>query len=268
MRQLAFRFPFSVFRFSGEDDDDFAFDFFGGEVVVDFAQGAAGGFGIEFADLAADADLTLFTHNFNQLLQQLDEAEGTFVNHHCAALFGQPLDGRLATFLVRQESFEDESVARQAAVDEGGNEGCRTRQAFDVDIVLDGFAYKEKAGVADAGRAGVGDNGNVYPALQLFDESGNHLMFVEDVVALHRRGDAVVLHKHATGACVLGQDEVDRLKDFDGSIGYVAEVSDRCGYEIEFQERCIFEIKRIANPYIKLRRITNPTQLIFNALTH
>lgn len=239
MRQLAFRFPFSVSRFSGEDDDDFAFDFFGGEVVVYFAQDAAGCLGVEFADFAADADLALFADDFNQLFEQLYEAERTLVNNHRAALFGQTLDGCLSAFLVRQETFENESVAGQAAVYQRWNEGCRSWQAFDLDVVLDGFAYKEKAGVADARRAGVGDNGNAYPALQLFDESGNHLMFVEDVVTLHRRGDAVVLHKHAAGARVLGQDEVDRLKDFDGSIGYVAEVSDRCGYEIEFQERCI-----------------------------
>ena len=241
MRQLAFRFPFSVFRFSGEDDYDFAFDFFGGEMVVDFAEGAAGGLGIEFADFAADADLTLFTHNFNHLLQQLDEAKGTFINHHRAALFGQPLDGRLATFLVWQESFEDETVARQAAVDEGGNEGCRTRQAFDVDIVLDGLAHQKETRVADARRAGISDDSNVHSALQLFDEPGNHLMFIEDVVALHRSSDAVVLHQCAAGAGILGQNEVDRFKDFDGTKCYVAEISYWCGYEIEFQERCILK---------------------------
>lgn len=204
MRQLAFRFPFFVFRFSGEDDDDFAFDFFGSEMVVDFAEGAAGGLGIELANLTADADLTLFAHNFNQLLQQLDEAEGTFVNHHRAALFGQPLDGRQATFLVRQESLEDETVARQAAVNECWDEGCRTRQAFDVDIVLDGLAHQKETRVADARCTGIGDNSNVHSALQLFHEPGNHLMFIEDVVALHRSSDAVVLHQCAAGAGILG----------------------------------------------------------------
>ena len=50
-------------------DNYLAFHLFCCEVVVYFAEGAAGGFGVEFADFAADADLAFLTHHLDKLFQ-------------------------------------------------------------------------------------------------------------------------------------------------------------------------------------------------------
>ena len=125
---------------------------------------------------------------------------------------------------MRQEAEEDEAVAREAAVDESRHEGRGAGQALHVDTGLDGLAHQQESGVADAGCAGVGDDGDGGAAQEPLDKRGHGLVLVEDVVALEGRLDAVVLEEHARGACVLGEDEVHRLKNLDSTKGHVAEV--------------------------------------------
>ena len=49
-----------VVLFCAEDKHYFALDFFLGEVVMDFAEGAAEGFSMQFADFAGYAGLPFF----------------------------------------------------------------------------------------------------------------------------------------------------------------------------------------------------------------
>ena len=54
---------------AGEDDDYFAFDFFLFEVGKDLGECSSGGFGVEFAYLAADAHLALFAQHGDEFFQ-------------------------------------------------------------------------------------------------------------------------------------------------------------------------------------------------------
>ena len=96
--------------------------------------------------------------------------------------------------------------------------------------LLHRFSHQQESRVADAGGAGVGDDGDSGAGLQALDEARHRLVLVEDVVALQRSIDAVVLHQHAAGAGVFGQYEVDRAENLDSTIGHVAEVPNRCRY--------------------------------------
>ena len=201
------------------------------KVGEDVGEGAASCLGVELADFAADADLAFCTKHFLQLFEQLDEAVGALVDNHRALLISKCFYGRLTSFLVWQEAEEDEAVARQAAVDERRHEGCGARQTLHLDAFLHGFAHQQESRVADAGGAGVGDDGDSGACLQAFDEARHRLVLVEDVVALQRCLDAVVLQEHAAGAGVFGQDEVDRAENLDSTISHVAEVPYRCRYK-------------------------------------
>ena len=129
-----------------------------------------------------------------------------------------------------QKAEEDEAVARQAAVYQCRHESRGAWQTLHLDTFLHRFAHQQEAGVADAGSAGVGDHGDGGAALQPLDESRHRLVLVEDMVALQRRVDAVVLQEHTAGAGVLGEDEVDRLENLDATESHVAEVPNGCRY--------------------------------------
>ena len=80
--------------------------------------------------------------------------------------------------------------------------------------------------------AGIGDDSNGRPSQQPFDETRHGLVFVENMIALQWRVDAVVLQQHTAGAGVFGKDKVDRLENLDATKSHVAEVSYRCWYQI------------------------------------
>ena len=131
---------------------------------------------------------------------------------------------------MRQEAEKDETVARQTTVDKRRYEGCGARQTLYFDALFHRFAHQQEARIADTGGTGVSDHGDGGPALQPLDESRHRLVLVEDVVALQRSVDAVVLQEYTGGAGVLGEDEVDRLENLDATESHVAEVPNGCRY--------------------------------------
>ena len=213
---------------ASEDEDDLAFDFRGGEVRMDFAEGAADRFGMEFADFAADADLAVIAEDLDELFEEFYEAVGALVDNHGAGLGGETLDSSLAALLVREEAFEDEAVAGQAAIDESRDESRCTGEAFDIDASLDSLADKEEAWVGDAWGSSIGNESDIDAGLEFVDDTIDDLVFVEDVVGLKRSVDGVMLEENTGGAGVLGQNEATGFENLDGTEGHVAEVPNRC----------------------------------------
>ena len=66
--------------------------------------------------------------------------------------------------------------------------------------------------------------------LQSLDETRHRLVLVEDMVALQRCINTIVLQQYSAGTGVLGENKVDRLKNLDATIGHVAEVPNGCRY--------------------------------------
>ena len=128
--------------FPGEDDNDFAFNFFLLEVGEYVGEGAAGGLGVEFADFAAHGDLSVGVEGFDKLFQQLHQPVRALVDNHRAFLVSEGVDGCLATFLMRQEAEENEAVAGQAAVYQCRHESCGTWQTFHFNTFLHRLAYQ------------------------------------------------------------------------------------------------------------------------------
>jgi len=103
--------------------------------------------------------------------------------------------------------------------DEGGGAGER----FDGVARLEGDAEKVGAGVADAGRAGVADVGDVVMVGEEARTAGGNGVRVESDEG---RGDAVVGEEATAATGVLGSDDVGVSKDVEGVEGHVVQGPD------------------------------------------
>ena len=110
------------------------------------------------------------------------------------------------------------------------NRGAAAGHADDANAVFDRGADELVAGVGDAGRARVGDDGDVLAGGKLFDEPLRLAVFVELVVGAQTvAADAELVEQHHAAAGVLGGDDVGGGQDFASALGHVARVADgRC----------------------------------------
>ena len=92
------------------------------------------------------------------------------------------------------------------------NRGAAAGHADDANAVFDRGADELVAGVGDAGRARVGDDGDVLAGGELFDEPLRLAVFVELVVGGELvAADAELVEQHDAAAGVLRRDDVCRL---------------------------------------------------------
>ena len=163
------------------------------EVLEDFLQGAANAFLVNLAYLSADADLSVWSEDLDELRQSLHDTMWRLVEDHGSRFFCKGLKSCLPSFLLRQEPFEAKSVARQATADECRHEGCCSRECDDFYASLYGFASHEKAWVADARRSSITDDGNCLPCQQALHDALHRFVLVELVVREHGILDVKVL---------------------------------------------------------------------------
>lgn len=219
------------------DNDNLAFDLMVGEMSKHLGSGAPNSLGMDFANLAGDADMTFGGQDSLQLLQQFDKSERRLVEDGGVRNGGQSLDGRLTTFFVREETEEQETIARETAIDKCRDKGSGARQTLDVDAMPDSFADKEEARIADARSAGIGHHSDIVTSHDKVDNTANDLMFIEDVIRLHGGVDLIVLHKDTRGTRILGQDKIDRLEHLDGAESHIGQITDRGRDEKEFHTK-------------------------------
>ena len=89
------------------------------------------------------------------------------------------------------------------------------------------------AGIADAGKPRVGDDGDVFSGGEFFDEFGGAARFVVLVVADERLADFKVREQMPAVPGVFARDQIHRLQNLQRAERDVAEISDGCGDEVE-----------------------------------
>ena len=203
------------------------------EVLEDFLQGAANAFLVNLAYLSADADLPLWSEDFDELRQSLHDTMWRLVEDHGSRFFCKGLKSCLPSFLLRQEPFEAESVARQAAAHQCRHEGCCSRKCDDFYASLYGFASHEEAWVADTWCACIADYGNRLSCKQTLHDALHRLVLVELVVREHGILDVEVPEQVAARARVLGKDEVSLAKHLECPHRDVLHVAYRSRYQVK-----------------------------------
>ena len=114
--------------------------------------------------------------------------------------------------LHRQEAAVEKCLRGKAAADERGEDGARAGKDGVGQAALDAGAEQAVAGIADAGQAGVGDDGDVFPGGEFLDEFGGAARFVVLVVADERLRDFEMAQQISRVAGVFAGDEVDAFQ--------------------------------------------------------
>src|SRR6185312_15506338 len=117
--------------------------------------------------------------------------------------------------------------------DEGGQSCIRPRDGEDEDAGGDGGRGDLGARIGDAGRAGVGDDGNARAGFQFRDELLGASSFVVLVVADGGRRDLEMVEELLRLAGVLAGDAVAGAQHTQGAQRYVFEIADGRGDELE-----------------------------------
>ena len=203
----------------------------GDELCLDLLGRAAEGHFVELRHVVAEAEAKLRA----LLDEEVDDAHdalgglvkgvgrGVALAHHhenAAAV------GRLA----REKAVEEEAREVKARDRERVDRCAAAGYADNADAVFDRRADELVAGVGDAGRARVGDDGDILAGGKLLDEPLGLAVFVELVVGAQAvAADAELVEQHHAAAGVLGGDDVGARQDLAPALGHIARVADgRC----------------------------------------
>ena len=217
----------------GDEEDDFAFDGFGG-VVSEEIWGEADAIFFElFAEFAGDADFLLGEElgadgeGFEEAVRGFEEDAGDLAVGRGAevAFSAAAFDGEEATV--------EELFGGEAAPDQGGEDGAGAWENRVGEAAFDAGAEEAVAGVADSGHAGIGDEGDLFAIGEVFEEFGGASGFVVFVVTDEGFGDFEVAEEIARMTGIFAGDEIGILQRLDGAKGDISEVTDRSGDEGE-----------------------------------
>ena len=106
---------------------------------------------MQFGDFAAQGHRTVARAEVLKLGKQFGHAVGALVQHDGARRREQRRQPLLAAFLVGQEPFEQEPVARQARGHQSRHKGGGPGKALDVDAGLHAGANEQKSWIGNAG---------------------------------------------------------------------------------------------------------------------
>lgn len=125
--------------------------------------GADSEFFVGLCQLAGDADFSVGEmgradfERFWQAMRGLEEDAGHFALHRGADV------ALAASAFWREEAAVEKRFGGKSAADERGEDGARAGQDRVRQAALDAGAQEPVAGVADSGKACVGDDGDVFP---------------------------------------------------------------------------------------------------------
>ena len=132
----------------------------------------------------------------------------------------------------RQETLEEEAPLGQAGGADQRGGGARPRYRHHPYAGLVRGRHQPRARVADAGRAGVGDERDRFAARDARDDLAGGLGFVVGMQRDAARARADALKQRPAGARVLGRDHRDGSQHAGGPPAYVFQVTDRRGHYI------------------------------------
>ncbi len=217
----------------GDEEDDFAFDGFGG-VVSEEIWGEADAIFFElFAEFAGDADFLLGEElgadgeGFEEAVRGFEEDAGDL------AVGGGAEVAFSAAAFDGEEATVEELFGGEAAPDQGGEDGAGAWENRVGEAAFDAGAEEAVAWVADSGHPGIGDEGDLFAIGEVFEEFGGASGFVVFVVTDEGFGDFEVAEEIARMTGIFAGDEIGILQRLDGSKGDVSEVTDRSGDEGE-----------------------------------
>ena len=185
-------------------------------------------------DFPGDGALALGAEEFGELLERLHQAIGRLIEYHRTWLLGELAQQSLPSFLHGKETLETETVTRKPGRNYGRNACSCPRKSLDLNAFLGASADEEKPGVADAGSAGVADQGYVESVHDPVLDGADRLVLIELVVRLERTVDVIVLQQDGAGPGVFRQNQVCVLQNLDGPVCHVVEISYRCRNYVQF----------------------------------
>ena len=189
---------------------------------------------MQFGDFFGDADYPVGAELF-------DDFVGEFINP-VAALVER--EGELELTIFFKESaagggFRDEktgeqkSVGGQSAGAENRHYRTRTGHGDNGEVAPPTGTDDTKSGVADGGRAGVGDDGDGFTSGYQIGEFFGDFDFVVIVVGEQVASQPKAGEQAARCTGVLAGNEVDGAEDGPSALGEVGEVADGCCHHVE-----------------------------------
>ena len=148
-----------------------------------------------FSDAVTSADVAAYISDLNRKV----------------IAFGVGKGGAPAGALRRQETGEQEAVARQARQDQRRQGGGGAGQRHHREALVDGVAHQLVAGVRHQGRAGIADQRHHLAPSQPCQNPGPHFGSIVVVIGDERLGDAVDRQQLGGDAGILGGDAMSRL---------------------------------------------------------
>jgi len=133
----------------------------------------------------------------------------------------------------RQEPLEHEAVAGKAGSRQDRDDGGRSGHGRDPDPGVVRGGDQEGSRVGDAGRAAVGDEGDVVAASQDGEHSVEPLALAEFVDRDHRKLEAAVRQELGGASGVFAGDERRACQDVPGARREIVQVSERCRDDVK-----------------------------------
>ena len=185
-------------------------------------------------DFPAAACLPLRSEHLRKLFQGLYHPVRRLVEDHRPRFLRQAFKMRPAPFLLRQEAFETEPVARQSARHKRRHEGRRTRQRLDSHAAGCRLTGQKEARIADARRPRIRDERNGLPCFQTVDNPCRSAVLIELMMRYQAVPDFKMLQQNTRGAGIFTQNQISLLKDSDGPERHILHIADRGRYEIQY----------------------------------
>ncbi len=167
------------------------------------------------------------------MFEAFDHTERRFVEYHGAGLVAQLFETFGPSLLLRKETFETESVARESALHDRRNESRGSGQRLDLDAGLDACAHQQESRIGYARGAGIGYQSDGMSFAYGLGQRGGRGVLVELVVRVEPLFDAQMFEQERGRARILGEDEVGILQHLYCAERDVVEIAYGRGYDVE-----------------------------------
>ena len=186
-----------------------------------------------FGKLAGDAKLSIL-QNVDRRIERLGQAVRRFKKDSClvARRRGAQFAFASAAF-VWQKTAKEKLINRKSRPDQRRQDRGWSRNDRKRQRAFDAFAHETRAGVGKAGRAGVGDEGDLFTSGEPLYQLRRAHRFVVLVITDERLVDLVSLQQNPGMARIFGRDKIDVFQDFEGAQGDVAQISNRRRYHVK-----------------------------------
>ena len=128
--------------------------------------------------------------------------------------------------LAREKAEKGKAGEIKAGDGESVDSGTAARNPDHADALADGGADQLVARVGDAGRTGIGDDGDGFARLQLGNEPGGLPVLVELMVRNQAVSDAQLVEQHHGAPGVLGRDQIGLFQNLPAAGRKIGRIAD------------------------------------------